>query len=195
MSLLDLEQVIGEHFTRIHRAALMLCGNPWDADDLAQETFLVFARSRHRFRGRSSVYTWLYGILLNLDRRERRRQGTHRRKLQHLQQAPDQEAGPPADEAVEMAEWRRGLWSRVARLPTAQRQVLVLRFSEGLRYEEIAAVLECPLGTVKSRIYHGLLALRRLLDESAADGASHAGWPEGLSAGDMRRGGRAAQGE
>jgi len=162
----DLDQIIREHFGRIHRAALILTGNPWDADDLAQETFLVFARNRHKFRGQSSTYTWLYGILLNLDRRERRRQGTHRRKLQDLHDEPAQsEPAPPADLAVEMAEWRRGLWSQVARLPDAQRQALVLRFSEGLRYEEIATVLECPLGTVKSRIYHGLLGLRRLLEQ------------------------------
>ena len=44
----------------------MLTGNPWDADDLAQETFLVVARRGADFEGRSSLYTWLYGILLNL---------------------------------------------------------------------------------------------------------------------------------
>ena len=54
-----------------------------------------------------------------------------------------------------------GLWSKVAQLPDGQRQTLVLRFSEGLRYEEIADVLGCPLGTVKSRIHNGLLRLRQ----------------------------------
>ena len=53
----------------------------------------------------------------------------------------------------------------MARLPNGQRQVLVLRFSEHLRYDEIAEVLECPLGTVKSRIFHGLAALREMLAE------------------------------
>src|SRR5207247_1221952 len=63
------------YFARIHRAALVLTGNPWDADDLAQETFLILARRGHEFQGRSSLYTLLYGILLNLERRERRRAG------------------------------------------------------------------------------------------------------------------------
>jgi RNA polymerase sigma-70 factor (ECF subfamily) len=57
----------------------------------------------------------------------------------------------------------------VAQLPDGQRQTLVLRFGEGLAYHEIAEVLECPLGTVKSRIFHGLAALRRILEEEGED--------------------------
>ncbi len=57
----------------------------------------------------------------------------------------------------------------MAQLADGQRHALVLRFSEGLRYEEIAEVLECPLGTVKSRIFHGLAALRRILDQEGED--------------------------
>jgi RNA polymerase sigma-70 factor (ECF subfamily) len=164
---LDLDRAVREHFARIHRAALILTGNPWDADDLAQETFLVYANTRSKFRAQSSVYTWLYGILLNLERRERRRAGTHRRKLQDLQTAPRTNGTePPADAALEAAEWRSSLWAYVALLPDGQRQALVLRFSEGLRYEEIATVLGCPVGTVKSRIFHGLISLRRLVPAS-----------------------------
>src|SRR5687768_4140540 len=65
---LDIEKAIEEYFPRIHRAALVLTGSPWDADDLAQETFLVLARQAAAFAGRSSLYTWLYGVLLNLER-------------------------------------------------------------------------------------------------------------------------------
>ena len=163
---LDIEQTTREYLPRIHRAALVLCGNPWDADDLAQETFLVLARQSSRFRGNSSLFTWLYGILLNLDRRERRRHGTHRRALKVLWEVdpPDHKVSPAAETAVEVAEWKRSLWARVAQLPDGQRQTLVLRFSEGLRYDEIAQVLACPLGTVKSRIFNGLQALRRILE-------------------------------
>ena len=60
-----------------------------------------------------------------------------------------------------------GAAASVARLPHV-REALVLRFSEELAYDEIAAVMECPLGTVKSRIFHGLAGLRRLLDEKDA---------------------------
>jgi RNA polymerase sigma-70 factor (ECF subfamily) len=169
--MLDVSAVAQEHFARIQRAALVMCGNPWDADDLAQETFLVLARQPGAFQGKSSVYTWLYSVLLNLDRRERRRLGVARRKLHVLHETGDP-AGqmvPGADAPVESAEWKRSLWGVVSELPDGQRQALVLRFSEGLRYDEIAEILECPLGTVKSRIFHGLLGLRKLLDQQGEE--------------------------
>ena len=171
MSVLDLRQVIDEHFARIHRAALVLAGNPWDADDLAQETFLVVARQSDSFAGRSSVYTWLYGILLNLERRGRRQNNLRRHKLQVIWgDESKQESGVPAAETpIEVAEWKSSLWSFVARLPDAQRHVLVLRFSERLSYDEIAAVMQCPLGTVKSRMFHGLDSLRKLLEAEGAE--------------------------
>jgi RNA polymerase sigma-70 factor (ECF subfamily) len=168
---LNIEEVSREYFARIHRAALVLTGNPWDADDLAQETFLVVARQsqnqNQNFEGRSSVYTYLYGILLNLERRERRRHGVRRRKLQVLwdNEPSGEKTIPAAETAIEVSEWKKSLWARVAKLPDGQRQALVLRFSEGLRYDEIAEALGCPLGTVKSRIYHGLLGLRRTIEE------------------------------
>lgn len=163
----DVEAITSQYFARIHRAALVLSGNPWDADDLAQETFLVFASQVSQFEGRSSIYTYLYGILLNLDRRERRRMGIKRRKLKVLwdQEPCAEQAVPPASAPVEVAEWKRSLWAWVNKLPDGQRHALVLRFSEGLRYDAIAEALDCPLGTVKSRIFHGLAALRRMLDQ------------------------------
>ena len=167
----DVQALTAEHFERIHRAALVLCGDPWDADDLAQETFLVLSRqasAEHdgkRFEGRSQVYTWLYGILLNLERRERRRYGMRKRKLQTVSERLETEAPEqPIETPLEAEEWRKSLWAVVARLPDGQRQALVLRFSEGLAYEQIAETLQCPLGTVKSRIFHGLASLKRNLN-------------------------------
>lgn len=167
MPQLDVEQISQQYFARIHRAALALTGNPWDADDLAQETFLVLTSQQGSFRGHSTVYTWLYGILLNLERRERRRYGMRRRKLKVLwdnEPNKGERTTPAAETPIEVSEWKKSLWAWVDKLPDGQRYSLVLRFSEGLRYDEIADTLSCPLGTVKSRIFHGLSALRRMLD-------------------------------
>ena len=176
---LDIEQVTREYFPRIHRAAVVLCGNPWDADDLAQETFLVLAQQRDRFRGQSQLFTYLYGILLNLDRRERRRHGTRRRALQvlHHEASSEKSVHPAPETAIEVSEWKDSLWSRVAQLPDAQRETLVLRFSEQLRYDEIATVLQCPLGTVKSRIFNGLQTLRQILASEPHDLHSTPAYP------------------
>ncbi len=161
----ELQRLTEEYLPRIHRAALMLTGNPWDADDLAQETLLVVARDVSRFEGRSSFYTWLYGILLNLERRERRRFGMRKSKLKVLwaNEGDYPRTTPAAETSLEVGEWKRGLWSFVARLPDGQRESLVLRFSEHLSYDEIAVILDCPLGTVKSRIFNGLSTLREWL--------------------------------
>lgn len=167
----DVAQASQQYFERIHRAALILTGNPWDADDLAQETFLVLARQPESFAGRSSLYTWLYGVLLNLVRRERRRHGVRRRKLRVLwdDQPAEPRSVPGADTSLEVAEWKDGLWGQVAKLPDIQRQVLVLRFAQRLSYEEIAQVLGCPIGTVKSRMFNGLAGLRELMDTRQQD--------------------------
>lgn len=161
----EFEQLWHEYYPRVQRAALVLCGNPWDADDLAQEAFLVLAAQKSRFEGRSQLFTWLYGILLNLERRERRRRNTNLEKLTLLfRQSRDRvRAAPPASARAEMREWQESLWSRVALLPDGQRQALVLRFSEGLPYHQIAEILDCPLGTVKSRIFHGLANLKQIV--------------------------------
>jgi RNA polymerase sigma-70 factor (ECF subfamily) len=165
---LDIQEASREYFARIHRAALVLTGNPWDADDLAQETFLVAARDQSKFRGKSAVYSWLYGILLNLERRHRRQCGTWRRKFRVLcENHVDRPSHPPAELPSEVAEWKQSLWGAVAELPDGQRQTLVLRFSEEMSYAEIATTLDCPIGTVKSRIFHGLHALRRMMDEDS----------------------------
>ena len=78
--------------------------------------------------------------------------GCSRRKLRVLwdNEAEAPRSTPPAEAPLEVAEWKECLWGRVAKLPDGQRQALVLRFSERLSYDEIADVLECPLGTVKS---------------------------------------------
>jgi len=170
MAQLDIEKSSELYFARIHRAALVLTGNPWDADDLAQETFLTAARQGHRFEGRSSPYTWLYGILLNLERRRLRSTAMRRNKLRVLwgEEPAEERSSPPAETPVEVAEWKQSLWALVARLPDGQRQSLVLRFSEQLRYDEIAAVMNCPLGTVKSRVFNGLASLRESLAEAGS---------------------------
>ena len=169
----SIDELWNQHGERIRRAALMLTGSVWDADDLVQETFATIADAPNSFQGRSAVYTWMYGILLNLDRRRRRRLNTHHRKVEDLRQQATShpQSFPAADASVVAKEWKETLWAHVHQLPEGQRQSLVLRFSEDLKYEEVAEILECPVGTVKSRVYHGLLALRKMFDayESDAD--------------------------
>jgi RNA polymerase sigma-70 factor (ECF subfamily) len=160
----DFQKLVHDHYDRIFRAARFMCGDQHAAEDLVHETFLAAAESIHRFRGHSSVYTWLYGIMLNKFRRWVRRKRTSVVSLEVLgsgqsnrsaeETIPSDGLLPPEDaERKETAEQVR---EAVGELPVDHRAVITLRFVEGLSYQEIAEAIDCPLGTVKSRIHYAL---------------------------------------
>lgn len=161
------EAVVRTHYDRVYRLALRMLGNATDAEDVAQEAFMKVHRSAPRFRADSSLSTWIYRITHNvcldeLRRRKRRplAQGLQGSDDEHLavEQADD---GPGPEEAALSADERLRLRRALDGLPLEFRSVLVLREVEDLSYEQIASVLKCPIGTVRSR----LARARRLLAE------------------------------
>lgn len=170
----ELESLVENHYSRIHRAALVMTGDVWEADDLAQETFLQAMRALPRFKGDSGVGTWLYAILIRLHRRHlRSRRRRERRVWRWFTWACNSPDSQRPGERVELEEWRDSVWRLAAELPEAQRHALVLRHSEELSYEEIARVLDCPVGTAKSRVHHAVADLRRRLNGSASPHRQH----------------------
>jgi len=153
------------YYPRIRRAALLLSnGNPWDADDLAQETVLQAAGGWSRFKGKSGAGTWLYAILIRQHRRRRRTEGRKwRRWLKWFKQTPDNSPPPSPDLRLLGEEQRDNVWAAVASLSEAHREAVVLRYAEGLTYEEIAQATSCPIGTVKSRLHQALSSLQKML--------------------------------
>lgn len=155
--------------TKVYNLAYRMCGNREDARDLAQEAFLKVYRALGRFKGRSSFSTWLYRVVSNtcLDqlRRERRsgvaaslddpvetETGGLKRELADSTFEPEQLAmRSEADAEIRAA---------VATLPPDHRLAVLLRDFEDLSYEEIARVMDCSLGTVKSRISRARSTLR-----------------------------------
>jgi RNA polymerase sigma-70 factor (ECF subfamily) len=140
------------------RCARALCRDDHEAEDLAQETFTEAWRSLGRFDESRRFSTWLYGILRHrfLKARQKRRPLTGGDEEAASQTARD--ASPPF--AAEQAEEARLIQAAVAALPEAHRVVIELRFFAGASLSEIAALVGCPLGTVKSRLHHGLEKLR-----------------------------------
>jgi RNA polymerase sigma-70 factor (ECF subfamily) len=157
---------IGDHYGRIHRAAWYMTGDAWEAEDLAQETFVVALDRWDRFDGRSSESTWLYGILIRLHRRRRRSFVRMRRRLLGYLDRAGELAREIDDPQVRLAQqqWRESVWAGVARLPSNQRVAIVLRFAEGMSYQEISDSIGCAVGTVKTRVHHGLKRLRQHVD-------------------------------
>jgi RNA polymerase sigma-70 factor, ECF subfamily len=158
------------HYHRmIYNLTLRILGDAGDAADVTQEVFLKAFRGIQGFRGSSSIRTWLYRIALREASNHRRWRWRHRRNETSMEQPGvgelrAEEAGPgspfhqfAAREVQAMV--RRGLRG----VPEPFRSALVLRDLEGLSYEELAEVLEVPVGTVKSRILRGRRALREIL--------------------------------
>ena len=165
----DFEKIVAAHEKRVYNVCLRFCGNPDDAFDLAQETFLKAWRGFESFRGESAVFTWLYRLAANTCtdflRKKARRGGT----AVSLDEADipmlsDNRFEPAA--ALERKELSRTLEDALARLSPEHKRVIVLRETAGLSYAEIAAALEIEEGTVKSRLARARLALREILIES-----------------------------
>ncbi|HWP99509.1 MAG TPA: sigma-70 family RNA polymerase sigma factor [Vicinamibacterales bacterium] len=153
----------------IYALAYRVVGREEDARDICQETFLRAFRALGGFKGQAKFSSWLYRITLNLCRDFLRRE----RRFAAIRPADGDGAGePPSDrvspeESVEELASRRELARLVARamdaLSEEQRTAIVLKEYHGLTFQEIADLLDCPLSTVKTRLYQGLQVLRREL--------------------------------
>ena len=127
------------------------------ADDLAQDTFVHAYRLLERFRGDSAFRTWLFGVAHNHWRNARRKQRTVGLDAEHL---AGLDAVPAATDA---SEWRADLADAMKALCDDERSALHLCYSQGLSHSEAAAVLDWPLGTVKTHLNRAKEKLRRAL--------------------------------
>jgi RNA polymerase sigma-70 factor, ECF subfamily len=135
------------------------------ADDLLQETFLRVFRSAARFEPRGNVAAWLYRIGANLAYSHWRHCQVRAALEADLDEAATRSFGPAALGPENLRECRaleEAAAEALARIPANQRLVFILKVDQGLTYEEIAAVLDCPVGTTKSRFHW---AVHRLRDE------------------------------
>lgn len=160
------------HEQRLFQQAVALCHNPATAEDLAAETIIEAWKSIARFDGSCRFSTWLYAIQLHryqkLVRRQRSRPvplsslpaGEADANEQLLESLPD--SAPLSAEALAQAEADARLRAAVEALPEKHRQVVSLRFFQDASLPEIAATLDLSVGTVKSRLHHGLEKLRRM---------------------------------
>lgn len=145
-------------------------GGAGEEEDLAQEVFLRAYRALPRFRGESPFGAWLYRIARNLclsEIRKRKSRGDHlsweeegEEKVHRL--LPDRGG---LEQEIVSRDLARRVRALVGRLPETQASALTLFYLNGLRYEEIAEAMDAPLGTVKTYLHRGRLALRDLVVE------------------------------
>ncbi len=139
-----------------------------DADDVGQETFIRFFRSLHRFRGDSSVRTYLQRIAMNLSINALRRRQRGVRRFFSLDDAGESHAAlqVTAGSLHESGDARDQVHAALALLPAAQRSVVVLRMIEGHSTRETATLLGIAEGTVLSRLARGMERLRGILRDA-----------------------------
>ncbi|MBA2480301.1 MAG: sigma-70 family RNA polymerase sigma factor [Planctomycetes bacterium] len=157
-------QLVAQYSDRLHSMLLHLVNGDRDlAAEFTQEAFVRAYDRLDQFEGASSFYTWLYRLARNraIDLLERKRPTATANE--HLDQA-----GSTASPLEEVAgeDMRQHVQRALARLPTATRELLLLREFDGLDYDEIATALGVPLGTVKSRLNRARADLRALLSGS-----------------------------
>lgn len=137
-----------------------LVGNPDVADELAQETWLAVLSKIHTLRDARTFSVWLYRIARNKAYQELRR----RKVAVEL----DEDLAAPDDAVDKIASFDDAakLHRCLEKLKPLHKEVLLLRFLEEMSYEQMADVLDCNIGTVRSRIFHAKLALKREMEES-----------------------------
>ncbi|MCA9971947.1 MAG: RNA polymerase sigma factor [Anaerolineales bacterium] len=162
----DLQALVARHHGRLFGFLFRMAGGDRQlAEDLTQETFVRMLRGMAQYRYPRPFKPWLYAIGVNLARDTFK--GAAWRRTEALTEAmPLPETGRLAPERVLLRrEAARAVETAVGALPAHQRAAVLLRYREGMSLAEVAAVLDVPVGTVKSRLSLALRALRAALEE------------------------------
>jgi RNA polymerase sigma-70 factor (ECF subfamily) len=156
-----LEWLVRRHATGLLTFLTRMVGDRHRAEELFQEVFLAVWLKRRQYQFPRPFRAWLYAIALNRCRAvfRLRRPAAVSLDEEHVPPGPDDS---PADHAI-AAETAEQVSQAVARLPAQQRSVVVLRIYQGLAYAQIAEMIGCTEGTVRSHMHHGLVALRTSL--------------------------------
>jgi len=167
--------LVRKYQDRLFNVAFRLAGHVEDARDITQEAFINAFESLHRFQGEAQFFTWLYRITVNAAISRQRK----RRETISLQQGgrADKPLPEPNDEsfdhqpgdALERRESDQRIHAALQQVSPDFRSVLVLRDLDGMKYEEIAAALELPIGTVRSRLHRARLELRSILEKAETE--------------------------
>lgn len=156
--------LVERHQQRIYNLCLRVLGNADDAADAAQDAFISALRKLSGFRGDAMFSTWMHRVAVNACYdivRKRRRQPLLRSF--DPDDGPVAELGEPAPDHADEIVGTRSAAEALAKIPEEFRVTLVLADVQDLPYEEIAAILDVPVGTVKSRVHRGRVALSRAM--------------------------------
>lgn len=154
----NFEHTAVPYFNTIYNSAYRMTGNKADAEDLVQDVFLSAYKSFHQFEGGTNCRAWLFKILKNTFINKIKKAGRETKQVHELRNSGVREfnSSTPVDKGLDET-----IQNALNRLPEEFRVAIVLCDVEGFSYQEISEIMECPVGTVRSRISRG----RQLLAE------------------------------
>ena len=158
------EVLVRRHGGRVYNLCLRILGDPEEAADASQDTFVTALRKAHTFRGDAAFTTWLHRVAVNACYDSLRRK--RRRPMLRVITDTDEEAAEaklPVPDHAEGVVLSIDVAAALREIPEEFRIALVMADVQDLPYDEIARVLEVPVGTVKSRVFRGRAALGRAL--------------------------------
>ena len=162
----DFAAIIERHQEMVFRTLARITGEREGLEDLAQEVFLRLHRALPHFRNQAKVSTFLFRIVTNVVNDEWRRRQQSRRMVEI-----DEETqvlvhpGAAPDELLEQRDFRSALSEAMLAMPLPDRTILTLHYQEGRKYEEIADILDVPMGTVKTKLFRARERLRGMMGE------------------------------
>jgi RNA polymerase sigma-70 factor (ECF subfamily) len=168
MSMSDFARLLQNEIPRLRRYARALTRDAARADDLVQSCLARAIAKEHLWEPGTDLRAWLFTILHNQNVNEVRRSVREGVAVAMEDVAPVLTVAPRAVASLQLRDLERA----IRLLPEEQRQVILLVGLEGMRYEEVAAVLDIPIGTVRSRLSRGREMLRRLMDMKEEAGAT-----------------------
>ncbi|MFV9510226.1 RNA polymerase sigma factor [Tepidibacillus sp. LV47] len=156
------EQLMTRYKGVVYRQAYAMLGDHMEAEDVTQEVFLKIYNSLSSLESPYAFTSWVTKITLNLcyDQIEKRK-----KKMAVTSENLDQLARSPSGGLIERKELLLTLQKTMQKLSLEHREVIILRDIQGYSYNEIAKILQVPVGTVKSRLYHARLALKNELSK------------------------------
>ena len=170
-------ELIVRYQDRLFNALTKMLGSSEDALDVAQEAFIHAFEKLSTFRGDAAFYSWLFRIAMNAaisrKRRERRKSSASLDAIreQSGSEATDARPDTAPSHASDVAERQRIVQDALLKLSDEFRTVLVLKEIDGMKYEQIAEVVDVPVGTVRSRIHRARCEMRDILRRSLGDDA------------------------
>ena len=163
------DEIVKRYQRKVYTLARRILGNHEDADDIAQEVFIKLFYSLSDFKRESSLFTWIYRITVNECRSFLRK-----KKIKEFIQIDEVtnllKFGQTPDQELFEREERNLIERAVEKLPTKQRMIFVMRFFEDLDYQEIAKILNKPIGTLKANYFHAVKKIQKFIKDEMQGG-------------------------